>query len=126
MDGTQKLPQRLLDAIRWHLAQGSDFSCLALGVAAWMRYVGGQDEQGQVIEINDPLRERLAERVGNSREGAERVLALLQLETVFGRDLPDSLRFVKAVTDAYLTLLAQGARATVAALPVFENTSEAR
>ena len=126
MDGTQKLPQRLLDAIRWHLAQGSDFSCLALGVAAWMRYVGGQDEQGQVIEINDPLRERLAERVGNSREGAERVLALLQLETVFGRDLPDSLRFVKAVTDAYLTLLAQGARATVAALPVIENTSEAR
>jgi fructuronate reductase len=91
-----------------------------------MRYVGGQDEQGQVIEINDPLRERLAERVGNSREGAERVLALLQLETVFGRDLPDSLRFVKAVTDAYLALLAQGARATVAALPVIENTSEAR
>lgn len=124
MDGTQKLPQRLLDAIRLHLAQGSDFSCLALGVAAWMRYVGGQDEQGQAIDISDPLRERLADLVGNSREGAERVRALLQLETVFGRDLPDNSRFVNAVTDAYLALLAQGAKASVAALPIHQGSPQ--
>ncbi|SPZ65482.1 Mannitol 2-dehydrogenase [Serratia quinivorans] len=116
MDGTQKLPQRMLDAIRWHLAQGSDFSCLALGVAGWMRYVGGKDEQGRTIEINDPLSERLADLVGNSREGPERVLALLQLDTVFGHDLPDNPRFVSAVTDAYQALLAQGAKESVARL----------
>ncbi|MFS7159453.1 mannitol dehydrogenase family protein [Serratia proteamaculans] len=116
MDGTQKLPQRMLDSLRWHLVHGSDFSCLALGVAGWMRYVGGKDEQGQTIEISDPLRERLADLVGSSREGPERVLALLQLDAVFGRDLPDSPQFTRAVTDAYQSLLAHGAKSSVARL----------
>ncbi|GAB7267745.1 hypothetical protein DZJ_43030 [Dickeya ananatis] len=50
----KKLPPRLLDSIRWHLAHNSRFDMLALGVAGWMRYVGGVDEQGQPIEISDP------------------------------------------------------------------------
>ncbi|WP_447888461.1 mannitol dehydrogenase family protein [Serratia fonticola] len=114
MDGTQKLPQRMLDSVRWHLANGSDFDCLALGVAGWMRYVGGKDEQGQPIDISDPLREEIARRVANSAEGEPRVMALLQMTSVFGRDLPDNQRFVNAVTSAYLALLARGAKATVA------------
>ena len=108
----------MLDAIRWHLARDGNVDCLALGVAGWMRYVGGQDEQGQAIEISDPLRERLANVVSNSREGPERVLALLQLDTVFGHDLPNDPRFVGAVTDAYRQLLTQGAKACVAGLPL--------
>lgn len=48
MDGSQKLPQRMLDPIRQLLAAGSPFPHLALGVAGWMRYVGGIDEQGDV------------------------------------------------------------------------------
>ncbi|PAA96226.1 mannitol dehydrogenase family protein [Serratia fonticola] len=114
MDGTQKLPQRMLDSVRWHLANGSDFDCLVLGVAGWMRYVGGEDEQGQPIDISDPLREEIARRVANSAEGEPRVMALLQMTSVFGRDLPDNQRFVNAVTSAYLALLARGAKATVA------------
>lgn len=114
MDGTQKLPQRMLDSVRWHLANGSDFSCLALGVAGWMRYVGGKDEQGQPIDISDPLRDEIAQHVASSAEGESRVLALLQMTSVFGRDLPDNQTFVNAVTHAYLALLARGAQATVA------------
>lgn len=45
MDGSQKLPQRLLDPVRLHLQQGDDYRRLTLGVAGWMRYVGGVDEQ---------------------------------------------------------------------------------
>ncbi|CNF76589.1 mannitol dehydrogenase family protein [Yersinia frederiksenii] len=114
MDGTQKLPQRMLDSIRWHLANGSDFACLALGVAGWMRYVSGKDEQGQPIEISDPLREEIAHLVAASTEGEARVQALLQMDSVFGRDLPDNQTFVSAVTQAYLALLTYGARSTVA------------
>ncbi|RTF55101.1 mannitol dehydrogenase family protein [Serratia marcescens] len=121
MDGTQKLPQRLLDAIRWHLARGSRFDCLALGVAGWMRYVGGRDEQGEPIAISDPLRERLAALVAGSEEGRPRVLALLQLDSVFGRDLPDSPDFVHAVSHAYHQLLSLGAKAAVAALPLTDR-----
>jgi mannitol-1-phosphate/altronate dehydrogenase len=54
MDGSQKLPQRMLDSVRWHLCISMPF-LLALGVAGWMRYVGGVDEQGNAIEVSDPL-----------------------------------------------------------------------
>lgn len=49
MDGSQKLPQRLLDPVRLHLQQGDDYRRLTLGVAGWMRYVGGVDEQGKPL-----------------------------------------------------------------------------
>ncbi|PRD16808.1 mannitol dehydrogenase family protein [Pantoea coffeiphila] len=112
-DGTQKLPQRWLDSIRWHLQHGSDFDLLALGVAGWMRYVGGVSEQGEAISINDPLRAELAQRVAGSREGSERVAALLALSSVFGHDLPASTAFVARVNHFYRLLLDQGAKRTV-------------
>ena len=46
MDGSQKLPQRLLGTIRERLKAGAPIDHLALGVAAWMRYVTGTDEKG--------------------------------------------------------------------------------
>jgi fructuronate reductase len=53
MDGSQKL-QRMLDSVRWHLVHQKPFPLLALGVAGWMRYVGGVDEQGNAIDVSDP------------------------------------------------------------------------
>ena len=47
MDGSQKLPQRLLGSIRDRLAAGAPIDRLVMGVAGWMRYVTGIDEQGQ-------------------------------------------------------------------------------
>ncbi|AIA69813.1 probable carbohydrate oxidoreductase [Pectobacterium atrosepticum SCRI1043] len=115
MDGSQKLPQRMLDSIRWHLANGSRFDALALGVAGWMRYVGGVDEQGQPIEISDPLKETIAETVQNSMEGESRVVALLALTAIFGEDLPQNPAFVEAVTQHYLSLLVNGVKGTLQA-----------
>lgn len=69
MDGSQKLPQRMLDSVRWHLAHDSKFDLLALGVAGWMRYVGGVDEQGNPIEISDPLLPVIQKAVQSSAEG---------------------------------------------------------
>ncbi|WP_058909976.1 mannitol dehydrogenase family protein [Entomohabitans teleogrylli] len=115
MDGSQKLPQRMLDSIRWHLAHQHSFDLLALGVAGWMRYVGGVDEQGEKIDISDPLVDTLRQIVAGSPEGEARVHALLGISAIFGADLPANPLFVAKVTDAYSQLLDQGARATVAA-----------
>jgi len=112
-DGTQKLPQRWLDSIRWHLANGSRFELLALGVAAWMRFVGGVDEQGREIIINDPLSSELAKRVAQSAEGEERIAALLSLREVFGHDLPDSSAFRERLSHYYQLLLKTGAKEAV-------------
>ncbi|MGL5240500.1 MAG: mannitol dehydrogenase family protein, partial [Kluyvera ascorbata] len=114
MDGSQKLPQRMLDSVRWHLADNSCFALLALGVAGWMRYVGGVDEQGNAIEVCDPLLPVIQAAVQQSEEGESRVKALLAIEAIFGHDLPQEGKFVDLVTQAYLSLVSKGAKATVA------------
>ncbi len=114
MDGSQKLPQRMLDSVRWHLADNSSFKLLTLGVAGWMRYVGGVDEQGNKIEVSDPLLPVIQAAVQGSEEGEPRVKALLAIEAIFGQDLPQNAQFVEQVTNAYLSLLSKGAKATVA------------
>ena len=112
-DGTQKLPQRMLDSLRWHLQRGSDCELLLLGVAGWMRYVGGIDEKGQPIEIRDPMKAQLAECVASSEEGEARVRALLSMREVFGDDLAQNADVVGRLTAWYNKLATQGARATV-------------
>lgn len=112
-DGTQKLPQRWLDSIRWHLKNGGSYDLLALGVAGWMRYVSGVGEQGQAIEIRDPMREQLAQRVAETAEGEERVAALLSLKAVFGEDLAAEPAFVAKVNQFSQLLREKGAKDTV-------------
>ncbi|MFT4172945.1 MAG: fructuronate reductase [Rhodocyclaceae bacterium] len=116
MDGTQKLPQRMLDSIRAHLKADRPFPCLALGVAGWMRYVGGVDEQGKAIDVRDPLAAQLASLCTPTQTAAERVAALLSIKSVFNEDLAAEPCFVEAVTAALDSLMKQGARATVAQL----------
>ena len=113
MDGTQKLPQRLLDSIRWHITHNSDFSLLALGVAGWMRYVGGIDDHKQIIDLRDPMMDELKKLVTASDDGIERVNSLLTLDAVFGSDLPNNSLFKDKVTQHYLCLMEKGAKQTI-------------
>lgn len=114
MDGSQKLPQRMLDSVRWHLVHQKPFPLLALGVAGWMRYVGGVDEQGNAIDVSDPQLAVIQAAVKGSAEGENRVNALLGIESIFGKELPREKAFTDAVMSAYLTLLQKGAKNTVA------------
>ncbi|MCX8648940.1 fructuronate reductase [Gilliamella sp. B2776] len=113
MDGTLKLPQRMLDSVRFHLANNTPFHCLALGIAAWMRYVSGVDDNGKVIEVSDPAAEQLKALVSNSPDNQERIKALLSLTHVFGKDLSSNQYFIDQVTNAYLSLRDKGAKQTV-------------
>lgn len=118
MDGTQKLPQRMLDSIRWHIAHHSDYSLLALGVAGWMRYVSGVDDLQQSIDVRDPMIETLKTAVNESADGAARVMQLLAITAVFGEDLPNNEDFVAKVTNHYLTLMKDGAKQTIKNLAI--------
>jgi len=118
MDGSQKLPQRLLEPARARLGINAPVDRIALGVAAWMRYVTGIDEAGKPIQVSDPLAARLAAIAAETGPEAERLVpAYLAVREVFGDDLPSQAPFVAAVTDALKRLYALGARATVEAMP---------
>lgn len=112
MDGSQKLPQRMLDSIRAHLQRESDWPLLALGVAGWMRYVSGVDDAGNAIDVRDPLADKIRAIVETSDE-AERVTALLTLSEIFGTDLPVQPQFVDAIQRAWRQLADFGAHQAV-------------
>ncbi len=114
MDGSQKLPQRLLNTARARLATGGSSDHVALAVAAWMRYVTGRDERGAAIDVRDPLAARLA-AIARDAGPEPRALAdaYLGVREVFGDDLPRQAPFVDAVGRSLASLREHGARATV-------------
>ena len=114
MDGSQKLPQRLLNTIRDRLAMGAPFDRLALGVAAWMTYARGRTTTDEAIDVRDPLSERTAE-IGRAERADDLLAGYLTLAEVFGDDLPAEPRFREAVGTQLRTLLADGPRAAAAA-----------
>jgi len=122
MDGSQKLPQRLLDTARARLAADLPIGKLALAVAAWLHFLRGVDEAGLRYDIQDPMAAELAQRYAQAELAAElaaersdpgpaAMLAwtetLTGLAAVFG-DLGADPRFVRAVSQAAHALRSQG------------------
>lgn len=92
MDGSQKLPQRLLGTMRDRLAAGLAIDRHALAVVAWMRYVTGPDP------VNDPLAATFS---AIAKGGGDPVEALLGIGSIFGADLPADGRFRAALSAAW-------------------------
>jgi fructuronate reductase len=114
MDGSQKLPQRLLGTIRDRLAAGASINRLALGVAAWMRYVTGVNEDGEPIDVRDPLALRMMAIAADAGDDAEALFdGLVSLNEVFGTDLADNSVFRTAVVGHLDALFDEGAAETV-------------
>ncbi|MGP7999138.1 MAG: mannitol dehydrogenase family protein [Streptosporangiaceae bacterium] len=128
MDGSQKLPQRLLGTVADRLQAGGTPVWAALAVAAWMRHVwAGRADDGQPFPVDDPLagllRARLAGAGVGSAAGAEEgadqagrvARALLGIREVFG-DLAESAVLRDLLTEHLTWLARDGARRTAAAL----------
>lgn len=116
MDGSQKLPQRLLGPVRERLAAGASIAHLALAVAGWIRYASGTDEQGRPIEVADPLAREFA-AIAAATQGDPNRLAeeFLKMTAVFGEDLGAQPRFRAAVIANVVSLCRKGVHATLAA-----------
>jgi fructuronate reductase len=118
MDGSQKLPQRLLGTIRDRLAASAPIDRLAMGVAGWMRYVTGVDEKRQPIDVRDPLSARLRGIADSAGLDAERLApALLEVREIFTAELAGDVRFRTAVTAALGRIIAKGAKVAVSDNP---------
>ena len=88
MDGSQKLPQRLLGTLRDRMCTGGSYRRLALALAGWMHYLRGHDEYGSAYSIQDPLAEELQARLASVEQGNDmdfqRARALIGYAPVFG------------------------------------------
>lgn len=109
MDGSQKLPQRLLLGAQQLLDNGRGIACTALAIAAWIRYCTQPLPSGSAQAIDDPLSATFADLAGRF-EGASLVDAFLDLDEVFPTALSTHAAFRDAVHDAYGALVRDGIR----------------
>lgn len=99
----------LVDPIRDRLRAGQPLELLALALAAWLRRVRGEDEQGLPIEVRHPLAEQLRVRAVEGGPDPRPLLGMVQL---FGDTGTDS-RLVEPVGRWLTSLYAKGSRETL-------------
>ena len=117
MDGSQKLPQRWLSGAKERSAAGQTSPCVALGMAAWIRYTAGHDLQGNRYPVDDPLAKRFAElHQTHGRDPSALVAAYLAMDDVVPSKLAADKAFAQAVLVAYQTLIEDGVSGAIAAL----------
>jgi mannitol 2-dehydrogenase len=111
-ESSDRIPKWLLPVIRHNLDSGGEIELSVAVVAAWARYAEGVDEQGEPIDVVDPLRDTLVPIARGQREDP---LAFVRNRQVFG-DLVDDERFASTYRRHLASLHEHGARATLHAI----------
>lgn len=115
MDGSQKLPQRLLATLADRLAAGGSIEALSLAVAAWMRWQAGRDDAGAVFAVDDPLAAVTARAIRGLGDPVDQAMALLGIEAIFPPSLAADPRLREALGRQASRLARLGARAAIEA-----------
>jgi fructuronate reductase len=114
MDGSQKIPQRILESLREQLAKNGEIDILCLALAAWIRYVSGVDESGNAIDVRDPLAAKLREVCDAHKNNVEALVpAFFSITSVFGDDLKNADRAIKTTTQWLKAFYQQGVLNTI-------------
>ncbi|MDC3002494.1 mannitol dehydrogenase family protein [Paracoccaceae bacterium] len=108
MDGSQKLPQRILETINDLLKHQRNFQGLALAIAAWIKYVSGKDLHGKTIDVRDPLANDFAVISKNSITIEHFVDSILDFSEVFPANLRGSAAFREEIQKSYKSLEQDG------------------
>ncbi|WP_442680147.1 mannitol dehydrogenase family protein [Sphingomonas sp. ASY06-1R] len=111
MDGSQKLPQRLLAPILARLERDQPVETLALAVAAWMRWQEARDDAGNGFKVDDPLAALTARHASLPADDA--VGGLLSIDAIFPPRLAEHAAFRRLLTASLSALRAEGAQAVI-------------
>lgn len=96
MDGSQKLPARIVATAEDLLRRGERALVCALAVAAWIRFLEVLAAAGK--RPDDPLADELVRRVSGQAPSRRTVEQMLTLAPVFGSELRQSADFVNDTT----------------------------
>jgi fructuronate reductase len=113
MDGSQKLPQRLVGTVVDRRRQGGLPEYATLALAAWMRFVQGTGDDGRALPLQDPLADAIRAALPTSADPARTVQALLGLDAIFPAELAGDAELVAAITRWLRSLTVLGAAATI-------------
>ncbi len=114
MDGSQKLPQRLLGTIRDQRREGVTPAFATLAVAAWMRFVSARaDDAGRPLHVDDPLSARFTETLAHAISATQIVEAMLTIDEIFGADIAEDAELKAALIDDLDVLTRFGALAAL-------------
>ena len=101
MDGSQKLPQRILETVSDLIKHRKNFQGLALAIAAWIKYVTAENLNGETVEVCDPLASHFAMIAKKSKTSEQYVDAMLDQSKVFPENLRDCSDFRTEIQKSY-------------------------
>jgi len=100
MDGSQKIPQRILPPLREQLTKEDNFHieihCIV--IAAWLRYCAAVDEAGNSYELSDPLAEKLERICSLKRKPQNIVNDMFSMSDIFGENILQSKKIVNCTS----------------------------
>lgn len=100
MDGSQKLPQRLLKPLLYQIQTGGDIQRICFVIAAWIQYVSGRNLSGQVIQVEDPMRAELAKIYSTHHHDEKQwVEQVFSINSIFDKSLASNTEVKNAVTN---------------------------
>lgn len=115
MDGTQKLPQRIIEPALIALRRSLPLDTYAFAVAAWMRYALGMTDKGEIYTLRDPREREIATALAGARRDANAVADhLLALPGLFPEELSGSAKWRDALQAKLQPMLAEGMQRAVA------------
>ncbi len=109
MDGSQKLPQRLLSPLKSLRQAGHRAPSIILAIAGWMRWQSGRDETGASIYVQDPFAQETARIAGEfaDRPG-DLVSTLLSIGQIFEPWVREDEQTVDQLVEAYRRICEMG------------------
>ena len=113
MDGSQKLPQRILETVSDLLKDQKNFQGLSLAIAGWIKYVTGIDLYGETIDVRDPLVNEFAWIAKKSKTSEDYVDFILDLSKVFPENLRNSSAFRTEIQKSYKLLEQYGSLGSI-------------
>tara|TARA_R110001583_G_scaffold195404_1_gene372776 strand:- start:4238 stop:5689 length:1452 start_codon:yes stop_codon:yes gene_type:complete len=109
MDGTEKLPQRLLHPAQDALKDGKDIATYAIAIAFWMAFLHKMVTQENGNDISDPRQAEIISALSGQTAAQGIYNALSQLPDLFPQALTSSSVWAQAVISRLDCILTQSA-----------------
>lgn len=111
-DSSQKIPQRWLNNLTYLIEQQQDYTIYALGIAAWIVFTQGEDDQGNALTVNDPLKDKFVTNKSHFNE-AQLVNSYFSLDNIFSKSLTNHITLKQKVAQYIKQIKSEGTLTTI-------------